>query len=118
MCAVENVDLLISGGIVVTMDPQERIFPNGASGGSGFEIVPGWAPRRGRKDGSSQKGDRRQWHGDYARIGECAHPCGNDIVSGVSGRYSFETLVGKDLAAGTEICYCAKCGTGIKAGFC
>ena len=30
MCPVEEVDILISGGIVVTMDLQERIFPKGA----------------------------------------------------------------------------------------
>ena len=30
MCPVEKVDLLISGGIVVTMDQQDRIIPNGA----------------------------------------------------------------------------------------
>jgi len=30
MCPIENVDVLISGGIVITMDEQERVIPNGA----------------------------------------------------------------------------------------
>ena len=118
MCAVENVDLLISGGIVVTMDPQERIFPNGAVAVRDSKLC--------------RVGPREE-------VEKTVHPknvidaSGTVIMPGLVNAHTHAAMtlfrgladdiplkpwLGKDLAAGIKICYCAKCGTGIKAGFC